>query len=117
MMWGEQLGADLDRSPTVAAYQLNLVRGGMVFSMHSHHCASDVMGWSNFTHQLADNCLAIASDTPRPPGTPRASTCRASPGTCPRTLSSTALPCFRATRATQSSRRSCSTCPGARPPS
>ncbi|KAI1852881.1 hypothetical protein JX265_012909 [Neoarthrinium moseri] len=66
MTWGERSEADPDRSPTVAAYQLNLVRGGFVFSMHSHHYASDVMGWSNFTHQLADNCYAVATSTAFP---------------------------------------------------
>ncbi|KAG8166277.1 hypothetical protein KVR01_004829 [Diaporthe batatas] len=42
----------------------------MVFSMHSHHYASDVMGWYNFTSQLAENCYALYKDTPFPPWDP-----------------------------------------------
>lgn len=71
MVWGDgNPAADVDNSPTTAAYQLNFVRGGLVFSMHSHHYASDVMGWSNFTRQLADNCYAIANKTAFPPWDP-----------------------------------------------
>lgn len=71
MVWGDDNpAADVDNSPTTAAYQLNLVRGGLVLSMHSHHYASDVMGWSNFTRQLADNCCAIANQTEFPPWDP-----------------------------------------------
>ncbi|KAH9893055.1 hypothetical protein F4778DRAFT_795065 [Xylariomycetidae sp. FL2044] len=66
MTWGERPEADPDRSPAIAAYQLNMARGGLVFSMHSHHYASDVMGWSNFTRQLADNCLAVTKGTSFP---------------------------------------------------
>ncbi|CAJ2512967.1 Uu.00g010860.m01.CDS01 [Anthostomella pinea] len=71
MRWGERPEADPNCSPTVAAYQINLARDGLVFSMHSHHYASDVMSWSNFTHQLADNCYAIANSTPFPPWDPK----------------------------------------------
>lgn len=70
MTWGERPEANPDSSPVVAAYQINLARGGIVFSMHSHHYASDVMGWHNFTHQLAGNCEAIANDGPFPEWNP-----------------------------------------------
>ncbi|KAK6222668.1 hypothetical protein LQW54_000849 [Pestalotiopsis sp. IQ-011] len=66
MTWGERPEADPDCSPVVAAYQVNLIKGGIVFSMHCHHYAGDVMGWNNFTHQLADNCYAICKSTPSP---------------------------------------------------
>ncbi|KAF7537487.1 hypothetical protein G7054_g3672 [Neopestalotiopsis clavispora] len=66
MTWGERPEAEPDNSPVVAAYQINLTKGGLLFSMHSHHYASDVMGWHNFTHQLADNCYAICNSTPFP---------------------------------------------------
>lgn len=62
MIWGDgNPAADIDNSPTTAAYQLNLVRGGLVFSMHNHHYAIDMVGWSNFTRQLADNCYAVTN--------------------------------------------------------
>lgn len=38
MTWGEgKPEADPDHGAVVAAYQANFVRGGLVFSMHSHH--------------------------------------------------------------------------------
>ncbi|ROW10466.1 hypothetical protein VMCG_01641 [Cytospora schulzeri] len=46
-------------SPSCSGFQLNLVRGGAVFSSHVHHWAADLVGWSNFVRQLADNCRAI----------------------------------------------------------
>lgn len=66
MTWGERPEADPDRSPVVAAYQVNLIRGGIVFSMHCHHYAGDVTGWNNFTHQLADHCYAICKSAAFP---------------------------------------------------
>lgn len=70
MTWGDRPEADPDRRPAVAAFQASLVRGGLVLSMQSHHYASDVMGWANFTAQLADNCRAAAHGTPPPPWDP-----------------------------------------------
>jgi hypothetical protein len=34
--------------------------------MHHHHYANEVMGWAGFTHQLAENCYAIANKTALP---------------------------------------------------
>lgn len=59
-----------DRSPVVAGFQVNLVRGGLVFNMHQHHYANDILGWAGFTHQLAENCYAIVHSTPFPPWDP-----------------------------------------------
>lgn len=71
MTWGEgKPEADPDRGAIVSAYQVTFVPGGMVFSMHSHHYASDVMGWHNFTRQLAENCYAVCKETPFPPWDP-----------------------------------------------
>lgn len=68
MTWGEgKPEADPDRSAVVAAFQVTFIQGGFVFSMHSHHYASDVMGWHNFTHQLAENCYAVSNGTTFPP--------------------------------------------------
>ncbi|KAL1854398.1 hypothetical protein Daus18300_011497 [Diaporthe australafricana] len=67
MTWGEgRPEADPDHGAVVAAYQATFIRGGLVFGMHCHHYASDVMGWSNFTRQLADNCFAISNGTAFP---------------------------------------------------
>ncbi|KAK6818909.1 Trichothecene 3-O-acetyltransferase [Apiospora arundinis] len=70
MLWGERPEAELRNKPTTAGFQINLIRGGMVFSVQSHHYFSDVMGFSNFTKQLADNCAAVCNGTPFPPWDP-----------------------------------------------
>ncbi|KAK1961024.1 hypothetical protein LY78DRAFT_741169 [Colletotrichum sublineola] len=70
LTWGERPEADPDNSPVVAAYQLNLLEGGLLFSMHNHHYSCDLMGWSNFTRQLAENCYAIANSSSFPPWDP-----------------------------------------------
>ncbi|KAF3799582.1 hypothetical protein GCG54_00002285 [Colletotrichum gloeosporioides] len=54
------------RLPVTSAFKANFVRGGLVFNMHHHHYANDVMGWAGFTHQLAENCYAIVHGTPFP---------------------------------------------------
>ncbi|PWY85041.1 hypothetical protein BO70DRAFT_379138 [Aspergillus heteromorphus CBS 117.55] len=59
MTYGQTPEAHPDSSPVVAAFKANFIRGGLVFNMHHHHYANDVMGWTGFTHQLAENCNAI----------------------------------------------------------
>ncbi|RDW84064.1 uncharacterized protein DSM5745_04390 [Aspergillus mulundensis] len=66
MTYGEKPEAHIDARPVVAAYKANFVRGGLVFVMHHHHYANDVMGWAGLTHQLAENCYAIQNKTPFP---------------------------------------------------
>ncbi|KAL3432648.1 transferase family-domain-containing protein [Aspergillus tetrazonus] len=66
MTYGEKSEAHPDASPAVAAYKANFVRGGLVFIMHHHHYANDVMGWAGLTHQLAENCYAVLNHTPFP---------------------------------------------------
>ncbi|KAK2053879.1 acyltransferase [Colletotrichum caudatum] len=71
LTWGEETPeADPDNSPVVAAYQLNLLKNGLLFSMHNHHYSCDLMGWSNFTRQLAENCYAIANSASFPAWNP-----------------------------------------------
>ena len=71
MTWGEgKPEADPNHSAVVAAYQVTFVHGDLVFSMHSHHYASDVMGWHNFTRQLAENSYAVYNGTAFPPWDP-----------------------------------------------
>ncbi|KAK8104649.1 Acyl transferase [Apiospora kogelbergensis] len=70
MLWGERPESELENKPVTSAFQINLIRGGLVLSLQSHHYMSDVMGFSNFTRQLADNCAAVARGTPFPPWDP-----------------------------------------------
>lgn len=66
MIYGERPEASLDAHPKVAAFQANFIRGGLVFVMHHHHAANDVMGWAGELHQLAENCAAIWNKTAFP---------------------------------------------------
>ncbi|KAG8160791.1 hypothetical protein KVR01_009055 [Diaporthe batatas] len=66
MTYGEKPEASLDAHPKVAAFQANFIRGGLVFVMHHHHMANDVMGWAGELHQLAENCAAIWNNTAFP---------------------------------------------------
>jgi hypothetical protein len=66
MTYGEKPEAHPDNSPVVAAFKANFVRGGLVFNMHHHHYANDVMGWAGVTHQLAENCYAAVNNTEFP---------------------------------------------------
>lgn len=70
MMYGEKPEASPDASPPVAAFQANFIHGGMIFNMHSHHYANDVMGWAGFVHQLAEHCAAIINGTEHPTWAP-----------------------------------------------
>lgn len=53
-------------SPAVSAFQANFIPGGLIFNMHHHHYANDVMGWASFTRQLAENCYSLINNTPAP---------------------------------------------------
>ncbi|KAI0377958.1 transferase family-domain-containing protein [Hypomontagnella monticulosa] len=66
MTYGEKPEAHIDGSPLVSAFKANFIRGGLVFIMHHHHYANDVMGWAAELHQLAMNCNAILNKTPFP---------------------------------------------------
>lgn len=66
MTYGEKPEAHPDNRPVVSAFQANFVRGGLVLNMHHHHYANDVMGWSGFTHQLAENCKAALTNVAFP---------------------------------------------------
>lgn len=70
MTYGEQALCSPDANPTVAAYQANFIPGGMIFNMHHHHYANDILGWAGFVHQLADNCRSIFNKTAPPPWDP-----------------------------------------------
>ncbi|KAK8031227.1 hypothetical protein PG990_000961 [Apiospora arundinis] len=60
MPYGEgRAESNPSNSPIISGYQLNFVRGGAMLSSHIHHWAADLVGWRNFTGQLADNCRAI----------------------------------------------------------
>jgi hypothetical protein len=59
MTYGEKPEAMPTSRPKAAAFKATFIRGGLVFMMHHHHYANDVMGWAGTLHQLAENCAAI----------------------------------------------------------
>lgn len=66
MTYGEKPECSPNASPIVSAFQANFIPGGLIFNMHHHHYANDVMGWASFVHQLAENCYSIINNTPGP---------------------------------------------------
>lgn len=66
MTYGEKPEARPASNPKAAAFQATFIRGGLVFMMHHHHYANDVMGWAGEMHQLAENCAAIWRDREDP---------------------------------------------------
>ncbi|KAI0386950.1 hypothetical protein F5Y04DRAFT_74076 [Hypomontagnella monticulosa] len=59
MTYGEKPEAQPSNNPKCSAFKATFIRGGMVFVMHHHHFANDIMGWAGEMHQLAENCAAI----------------------------------------------------------
>ncbi|KAK7737434.1 hypothetical protein SLS53_006507 [Cytospora paraplurivora] len=71
MTYGEKPEAHPDNRPVVAAFKANFIRGGLVLHIHHHHYANDLMGWAGFTHQLSENCYAVANQTAYPSWDPK----------------------------------------------
>ncbi|SPO06748.1 related to Tri201 - trichothecene 3-O-acetyltransferase [Cephalotrichum gorgonifer] len=59
MTYGEKPEAEPSSHPKGSAFKATFIRGGLVFMMHHHHYANDVMGWAGEMHQLAENCAAL----------------------------------------------------------
>lgn len=59
MIYGEKPEAEPASKPKASAFKASFIRGGLVFMMHHHHYANDIMGWAGEMHQLAENCAAI----------------------------------------------------------
>lgn len=57
--YGEKPEAQPASNPKASAFKASFIQGGLVFMMHHHHWANDVMGWAGELHQLAENCAAI----------------------------------------------------------
>jgi hypothetical protein len=59
MTYGEKPEAQPANNPKASAFKATFIAGGLVFMMHHHHYANDIMGWAGEMHQLAENCAAI----------------------------------------------------------
>ncbi|KAK4163837.1 hypothetical protein QBC43DRAFT_318785 [Cladorrhinum sp. PSN259] len=66
MTYGEKPEAQPSSNPKASAFKATFIRGGLVFVMHHHHYANDIMGWAGEFHQLADNCSAIFKNPSNP---------------------------------------------------
>ncbi|KAK4034223.1 hypothetical protein C8A01DRAFT_39281 [Parachaetomium inaequale] len=69
MTYGEKPEAMPKSRPKAPAFKATFIRGGLVFMMHHHHYANDVMGWAGTLHQLAKNCAATW-ESPENPALP-----------------------------------------------
>ena len=59
MTYGEKPEASPASHPKASVFKATFIRGGLVFVMHHHHYANDIMGWAGELHQLAENCAGI----------------------------------------------------------
>lgn len=66
MTYGEKPECTPDASPIRSGFQASCMPGGLIFNMHHHHYCNDVMGWTSFIHQLAENCHSIVNKTAAP---------------------------------------------------
>ena len=55
-----------DDAPAVLGFQLNLIRGGFIFTVHVHHFALDMSGTASLVQQISENCYSLWNGTPRP---------------------------------------------------
>ncbi|KAI0899509.1 transferase family-domain-containing protein [Annulohypoxylon nitens] len=55
-----------DTSPPMVAFQLNLIPGGLIFTVHQHHAALDMDGTVSLVHQIANHCYSIVKGTAPP---------------------------------------------------
>ncbi|EEA23483.1 hypothetical protein TMatcc_002356 [Talaromyces marneffei ATCC 18224] len=56
----------LNTSPVVSAFKFNFIHGGLILTMHLHHCVIDNAGFGGFVYQLAENCYSIIHKTQPP---------------------------------------------------
>jgi hypothetical protein len=66
MTYGEKPEAQPTNKPKASTFKVSLITGGLVFMMHHHHYANDIMGWAGELHQLTENCAAIWHDAKNP---------------------------------------------------
>ncbi|KAK4223061.1 hypothetical protein QBC38DRAFT_426174 [Podospora fimiseda] len=66
MTYGEKPEAEPSTNPKASAFKASFIRGGLIFIMHHHHYANDVMGWAGELYQLAENCSAIFHNPTNP---------------------------------------------------
>lgn len=66
MTFGRKPEAHPDNHPAMCSFRANLIPGGIIFMSHGHHYANGVGGWSSFTEQTAENCLAVFKGTEMP---------------------------------------------------
>lgn len=59
LQWGVRPESQPEARPISCGFAADFVKGGLILSLHFHHYVTDVMGFSHFAHQLADNCKAI----------------------------------------------------------
>lgn len=71
MTCGNKPEAHPDNHPVVASYKINLIPGGIIFNVHSHHWSNGLVGANGFWEQLAENCFSIVNSTSPPSFDPR----------------------------------------------
>lgn len=71
MTCGSKPEAHPDNSPTVSSYKVNIIPGGIIFNVHTHHYCNGLGGAVAFDKLLAENCYAVANKTAFPTFDPK----------------------------------------------
>jgi hypothetical protein len=66
MTCGNKPEAHPDNSPAVSSFRANIIPGGLIFHIQTHHYSNGLSGATAFYRQLAGNCYAITHNTPYP---------------------------------------------------
>ncbi|KAG5659470.1 hypothetical protein KAF25_002029 [Fusarium avenaceum] len=71
MTCGSKPEAHPDNSPIVASSKANLIPGGLILTLSTHHWTNGLIGFASFVQQLSENCFAVANGTEFPSFDPR----------------------------------------------
>lgn len=71
MTCGSKPEAHPDNSPIVASSKANLIPGGLILTLSTHHWTNGLIGFASFVEQLSENCYAVANRTEFPSFDPR----------------------------------------------
>jgi hypothetical protein len=66
MTCGNKPEAHPDKSPPLASFKANFIRGGLIFNLMHHHWNNGLTGGTAFNKQLAMNCHAVANKLEAP---------------------------------------------------
>jgi hypothetical protein len=71
MTCGNKPEAHPDNSPAISSFKANVIPGGIILNIHTHHYSNGLSGATAFYEQFSGNCYAITHSTPFPSFDPK----------------------------------------------